>query len=160
MLIRSVFVRVAVALPLSTGCASLAQLGLLEPEVELTEVQIAGLGLNGGTLNLILDVYNPNSYEIRGQRMEIALELDQTPFGVVGLDRRLVLPSREHTAVEVPLRFTWQGVGSGARALLDSGSLPYGLRGMMWVESPIGEHSISIGRDGSVTMRDLIGRVR
>ena len=145
------------ALVALSGCATLSQLAFVEPEVDLLEVQVMGLGLSGGTLNLVLDVYNPNTYDINSGRLSLALALDETPFGEIGLDRALSLPNGEHTSVELPLRFSWQGVGAGARALLDTGSVPYALRGTMWVDLPMGERAVSVGRGGTVTMRQILG---
>ncbi len=142
-----------------SGCATLSQMAFVEPEVDLMEIQVVGLGLSGGTLNVVLDVYNPNAFDINSGRLSLALALDETPFGEIALDHGLSLPDGEHTSVELPLRFTWQGVGAGARALLDTGSVPYAMRGTLWVDLPVGERAISVGRGGTVTMKQIFGGI-
>ena len=43
------------------GCATLRSvLSFQEPQIELQEINITGMGLTGGTLDLVFDVYNPN----------------------------------------------------------------------------------------------------
>lgn len=141
----------------TTGCASLGRRAFVEPEVALREVQIAGIGLTGGTLHLLLDVTNPNSYLLRTLRIETAIDLDRTPFGTAVLDETVAFPADSTMTIEVPLQFTWEGVGAGARSLLRHGAVPYTLRGRLQVRSPLGHHGVPIGTSGTVTLRDLLG---
>jgi hypothetical protein len=41
-----------------------------KPTVQLEAIQVLGLDLVGGRLALVLDVYNPNSYDLRGLGLE------------------------------------------------------------------------------------------
>jgi LEA14-like dessication related protein len=138
------------------GCATLGRIRFQAPEVRLAEVQIMGLGFSGGTLNLVLDVHNPNGYEIRTQRLTADLELEETHFGDVALERNVRLAPEANTLVDVPLRFTWEGVGAGARALLGMGSVQYRMRGTLHAETPMGERPVSLSRGGTVALRDLV----
>lgn len=137
------------------GCALARSVPFEEPSVRLQEVQVTGIGLSGGTLNLLLAVYNPNGYEIRGTRAELGVELERTDFGQALLEEPLALAAGDTTVVEVPLRFTWEGVGTGARALLRTGSVSYTLRGVLRVNTPIGERPVTVTRGGVVALRDL-----
>ena len=56
----------------------------------------------------------------------------------------------------MPLSFTWEGVGAGARALLRKGSVNYGLTGRIVVEAPFGERTVILGTNGTVAVRDLV----
>lgn len=138
------------------ACTAVSRLAFTEPTVELREIQIAGIGFSGGTLNLVLDVYNPNHYAIRGVDLATSVAIDGTPFGDAELARALDIPAEDTSEVEVPLRFTWEGVGAGARALLQSGSVPYTLDGTVRVQSPIGEHAVQLSNSGRVSLRDLV----
>jgi hypothetical protein len=65
-----------------SGCATIrSALSFQEPDVVLERIEITGLGVTGGTFDLVLDVYNPNAYEIRGTRLELGLDLEGTHFG-------------------------------------------------------------------------------
>lgn len=138
------------------ACAGAARLVFVEPTVDLTEVRIAGLGLRGGTLNLVVDVDNPNPYDIRGLGLETAVDLDGTAFGEAVWEETWNLAAGERTTVEIPLQFTWEGVGAGARSLLRTGAVPYTLRGTLRISSPLGEHPVGVATSGSVSLRDIV----
>jgi len=70
-----------------SGCATLRNaLSFEEPQIELKQVDITGFGLQGGTLDLVFDVYNPNQYRLRSTRLEVGLELASTDFGEALID--------------------------------------------------------------------------
>lgn len=150
---------VALASLMGGGLAACALFGgfrFERPTIDLTAVEVTGIGLTGGSLNLVLDVYNPNRYELRAGRLSVALALEETHFGDALVERPVVLPPREHTAVDVPLRFTWEGVGAGARALLTRGSVRYAMDGQFLAETPAGERGVELRTGGVVTIRDLV----
>ncbi|OGU23802.1 MAG: hypothetical protein A3K13_04055 [Gemmatimonadetes bacterium RIFCSPLOWO2_12_FULL_68_9] len=137
------------------SCSLTQRLRFEAPSAQLTGVAITGLGLSGGSLELKLDVLNPNSYTLRSTRLQVAIDLEHTPFGTAAIHRALELPPASHSEVRVPLTFTWSGVGAGARAMLSKGSLNYGLTGRILVDSPLGERSVELRTNGVVAVRDL-----
>lgn len=140
-----------------TGCKTLSNaLRFAEPEVQLKEVQVTGLGLSGGTLNLALDVYNPNDYRLRSTRLELGIDLENTHFGDALLETPLELPSQQHTLVTVPVRFEWAGVGAGARALLSRQAIRFGLTGTAYLGTPLGDRRVQVHGSGDVPLRRLI----
>ena len=143
---------------LSIGLAACPHkyLSFERPTVALATVQVTGLGFQGGALNLVLDVTNPNHYDLTTTRMAIGVDLEDTHFGDVELDRAVVLGARATTPVEIPLTFTWAGVGAGARGLLGHGAVRYGLTGRLWLDTPIGSREVQLAGGGQVTLRDLV----
>lgn len=139
----------------TAGCALAQQVRFEPPSARLAGVTITGLGLSGGSLELKLDVLNPNSYTLRSTRLQVAIDLENTPFGTAALDRPLELPPTAHSDVRVPLTFTWSGVGAGARAVLGKGSLAYGLTGRILVDTPLGERSVELKTNGVVPVAQL-----
>ena len=130
------------------------------PGVALQEIQITGLGLSGGSLNLVLDVYNPNGYSIRTLRIETAVDIEDTHFGDVELEREITLPANDHTTVEIPMTFTWSGVGAAARGLLQRGSVSYLLDSkILVVDTPVGDQTLDFSNRGTVPLRSLIDRM-
>ena len=79
---------------LCVSCATLGRLAFTEPDVELQEIAVTGIGLTGGTFELAFDVYNPNDYRIRSTRLEVGI-------GMGYLRRDLAEPGTE---VEVDVR--------------------------------------------------------
>src|SRR5207247_345996 len=89
------------------ACATLGRLSFKEPELQLEAINITGLGLTGGTFDLVFDVYNPNDYRIRSTRLEVGVDLEGTHFGDALLERPLDLSPTNHSRVVVPVRFEW-----------------------------------------------------
>jgi len=140
-----------------SSCATLRNaLTFEKPQVELQEINVTGLGLSGGTLDLVFDVYNPNDYRLRSTRLEVGLELAGTDFGEALIDKPLDLSPVNHSRVTMPVRFTWSGVGAAARSLLESQELPYGLTGAVLLDTPIGEKRVELKSKGNVPLRKLI----
>lgn len=148
--------KVVMLTALAAGCAGLPRSVFESPTVDLVSVDITGLGLTGGSLQLHMDVYNPNAYEIRSTRLEASIDLEETHFGDVALDRALRLAAGETTRVEVPVSFTWTGVGAGARSLLTSGAVRYLLTGTMLLATPLGDRGVEVRTGGDVSLRDLV----
>lgn len=141
---------------LLASCATLRQLHFEQPTVELQAIEVTGIGLSGGSLLLVLEVFNPNDYDIRTTRVEASLELEETHFGNATLEGDETLVAGSHTLVEIPAEFTWEGVGAGARALLGRGSLRYELESRLQVETPLGGHTVTLRNRGDVPIRDLV----
>ena len=140
-----------------SACATLRNaLTFEQPQIELQEINVTGLGLSGGTLDLVFDVYNPNDYRLRSTRLEVGLELAGTDFGEALIDKPLDLSPANHSRVLMPVRFTWSGVGAAARSLLESQELPYGITGAVLLDTPIGERRVELTSKGNVPLRKML----
>ena len=149
-------VRLAVVVLLLGACATLrSALTFKEPEIQLVEIAVTGLGLSGGTLDLAFDVYNPNDYRLRSTRLEVGLDLEGVHFGDALLEKPLDLSPANHSRVVVPVRFEWAGVSAGARALLSRQAIKYGLSGAVIVETPLGDRRVGLRATGEVPLRKL-----
>jgi LEA14-like dessication related protein len=138
------------------SCASLrSALSFQEPQLRLDEINVTGLGLSGGTLDLVLDVYNPNRYRLRSTRLEIGLDLEDIHFGDALIDKPLDLSPENHSRVTVPVRFEWAGVGAGARALLLRQAIRFGVAGAVLVDTPLGERRVGLKFNGDVPLKKL-----
>ena len=138
------------------GCATVRGLAFSEPDVTLKQINVTRLGLTGGTLDLVFDVYNPNSYRLRSTRVEIGLDLEERHFGDALLERPLDLSPENHSEVIVPVRFEWTGVGAGARALLTKQAVGYGVSGRFLVSTPLGDRGVTVRGRGDVPLRKLL----
>ena len=140
-----------------TACATLRNaLKFESPQIELQQINVTGMGLSGGTLDLVFDVYNPNQYRLRSTRLEVGLELASTDFGEALIDKPLDFSPENHSRVVMPVRFSWSGVGAAARSLLQSQELPYGLTGAVLLDTPLGERRVQVTSKGTVPLRKLI----
>jgi LEA14-like dessication related protein len=143
---------------LAMACGPFWGAGLERPNVELSAIDVTGIGIRGGSMNLLLDVENPNSFELRATRIGVRIFLEDTHFGDAQLTRAPVLPANSTVRIEVPVDFTWSGVGSGARGLISRGSTRYRLDGRLDLDTPVGRRGVDVEARGTVTMRNLVGR--
>src|SRR5882762_8764696 len=148
--------RISLVAFVSLSCATLGRLSFTEPDISLQEVEVTGIGLTGGTLNLVFDVYNPNDYRLRSTRLEVGIDLEGTHFGDALLDRPLDLSPTNHSRILVPVRFEWAGLGAGAKALVTRQALGYAITGAVLLDTPLGDKSVVLRGTGNVPLRMLI----
>jgi len=144
------------AVLLCLACATLSKLSFHEPELQLQEINVTGVGLTGGTFELVFDVYNPNEYRIRSTRLEVGVDLEATHFGDALLERPLDLSPTNHSRVVVPVRFEWSGVGAGAKALLTRRAVAYDLTGTVLLETPLGDQRVTLRSSGNVPLKPFM----
>jgi LEA14-like dessication related protein len=128
---------------LATGCGRAVQ----EPEVRITGVRLGAMGLEGGLLQVQLNITNPNRFTVQATRLAYELELAEP--GTSGAEptwielandtiwRELIIGGRDSTVVELPVRFTYRGVGGAFRSLLSTGTFDYRVRGSVALEKPV-----------------------
>ncbi len=139
---------------LATSCAALRSLRFEQPTIAVEAVEITGLGVEGGSFDLWLDVYNPNDYDLRVTRTEAELDLEDTYFGSAALEESVTLPSAEHARVTIPVRFTWEGVGAAARGLLERGAVDYDMEASLWLSGPL-SRKVTLRHRGEAPIRDV-----
>lgn len=150
--------RVAVAILaafLSVSCSVIGRVRFERPTADLETIELTGLGISGGSMNLVLDVFNPNSYELRAMRIDAGIDLEGTHFGDVRLERDISLKPTEHTTVRIPVAFTWAGVGAGARGMLTRGAVDYTLDSRIYVATPVGDQTVEFRNSGLVPLKDI-----
>jgi LEA14-like dessication related protein len=139
---------VVAGLALLAGCASLWRRTFDEPVVTFRNVVINGLGTQGGNMDVELAVYNPNGYRLDGLKLTYTLLVDSTLVGTGALDRSFVVASKDSTVVQLPVDFTYRGLGSAATQLLRTGTLVYRVRGDVTVGTPLGTFTRPYDRVG------------
>lgn len=145
---RSTFVLLAVA---ATACASLGRATFREPVVTYKDAVITGLGISGGSLEVVLSVYNPNTYRLDGTSLTYRINVDSVPFGSGALSDRFTVQEGDSTAVRLPLSFTYAGVGQAGRQLIQTGSVQYTVSGEITVGTPIGTFTRPYSGKGRLT---------
>ena len=139
-----------------SACATLGRLSFSERDVTLQEIDVTGIGLTGGTFDLVFDVWNPNDYRLRSTRLEVGVDLEGTHFGDALLDRPLDLSPANHSRVVVPVRFAWTGLGAGAKALLTRQALGYAVTGRVFLDTPLGTKTVGLTGKGNVPLMKLL----
>ncbi len=132
---------------LLAACAGLP--GVFEqPDVNLRQVAVRGVGLTGGTLNLTVGVYNPNKFDLQGTRLQLGLDVEDSHVGDLVYDSDFQAQQGDTTVLTLPLAVTWSGLAGAARTALNSGELPYTIKGQLTVATPIGEQKAPFTHSG------------
>ena len=133
------------------GCASLGRKVFKEPVVNFREMRVTGLGLTGGSVDVVLSVYNPNSYTLDATRLTYNLVVDSIPFGSGAIDQKFAVQSGDSTLVRLPVNFTYAGIGSAGRSLLNTGTVNYRVTGDVTVGTPLGNFTRPFDQTGRYT---------
>ncbi len=132
----------------SSSCATLGRGAFKEPVVSLKEFVVTGLGLTGGSVDVVLSVYNPNGYKMEAISMTYRVDVDSIQLGEGALDGRFVVPKGDSSTVRLPVRFTYAGLGRAGRSLLTSGTVNYRVRGDLGLATPVGNFTRPYDRTG------------
>ena len=135
------------ALTATLGCSGIPN-NFLEPQVTLQEVVVRGVGLTGGSMDLVVDVYNPNSFSLRGTKLELGFDVEGSHVGDITYTDEFQIQDGDTTTVTLPLRFNWDGVSAAVRAALGYGDIPYTMRGQATVRTPFGNRVVPFTRQG------------
>ena len=128
----------AALLLVASACASLGRGSFEDPVVTFKDARITGLGVSGGSLEIVLDVYNPNRFRLEGTSLTYRVLVDSTSFGDGEYTTRFGVDEGETNEVRLPLSFTYTGVGAAGRALMQTGSVEYRVIGDFTVTTPVG----------------------
>ncbi len=148
----------AVTMVAIAGCAALGRATFAEPTVRLKDVQITGLGLQGGSVDVRLSVYNPNRFNLDALKMTYKVDIDSIPLGEGELGDRFVVQSGDSSEVRLPIRFTYAGLGAAGSSLLRSGQVNYRVRGDFTVSTPIGNFTRPYSQTGRYSTMSGVGR--
>jgi LEA14-like dessication related protein len=135
----------------ATACASLGRVTFREPVVTYKDAVITGLGISGGSLEVLLSIYNPNSFRLDGTGITYRINVDSVPFGSGTFTDRFTVQEGDSTTVRLPLNFAYAGVGQAGRQLIQTGSVQYTVSGEITVGTPIGNFTRPYSGKGRLT---------
>ena len=133
------------------GCSVLGSQAFKEPVVDVRTVQLRGLGLTGGSVDVQLAVYNPNGYRLDATRLTYNLQFDTVTFATGALTDRLTAQANDTMVVTIPVNFTYRGVGEAGRQIINTGTINYNVRGDLTVGTPVGNFTVPYNRQGRVS---------
>jgi LEA14-like dessication related protein len=145
-------VAAAIAIASGAGCASMGKQMLREPVVTLKDVRLVGIGVTGGTLDVFLNIYNPNEFRLDGSRLTYQVFADSTAVGGGTLDQQFTVQNGDSTTIRLPLTFTYTGLGAAARQIQNQGSVNYRVKGEIEVATPIGRFTRPYDQTGRYTL--------
>ena len=147
---RVILVIVALAVTaVGAACQTAAKPALSQPVVALKDVRLASTAFEGGTLDVLLSVYNPNSYDLDISQMTYAVIVDSAEVGTGHSTQRVLIKAHDSSMVHLPVAFTWARAASAGRFLTSSGFVPYQVKGSIQAVIPhVGPATIPFDQHG------------
>lgn len=133
------------------GCA----LFYRDPTVTIADVRVLSLGFTGGTAEVVLEVENPNRFDLEVRGFDYRLEIREGPESWTELaqgvsEERVRLQKRSTDQVALTIPFRFQGVGSALRSWLQTGEIGYRMQGTVRARGPTGEVSLPFRSQGTL----------
>lgn len=133
----------------AAGCATLARQAFVEPVVSLNNVRLNSIGLQGGNLDVVLNVYNPNAYRLDATAVNYRVLIgNQIGLASGTISDRLTLQENDTTRLTIPVSFTYAGIGEAGRQLLNTGAVDYRVTGDVAVGTPVGSFTVPFSTTG------------
>lgn len=132
-----------------------------QPQVTLQNVQVAGLGLRGGTLMVNLQIANPNRFALNANELEYQVAIAETdsPSDTTWIDLASGVYAEPFSVgagatevVQIPIEFTYSGLGGAASSVLRAGTFNYRATGTVEVRTPLGTREVPFRRGGMVSL--------
>jgi LEA14-like dessication related protein len=155
---RPARIAVATALVLVLSGARCSNLsGAFEkPELQFRGLRVNSIGLNGASIDIVVDVYNPNSFRLGLDRFSYDLAIENVHFGAGETDAPLSVEGRNTATVRLPLVVDWSRLGDVGRGVLNTGSVNYGVTGEMTVATSFRRFRVPYAKSGRFS---ILGKV-
>ena len=121
-----------------TGCATLARQAFAPPRVTVNDVRLAGIGFDGGRLDVHVSLFNPNGFRIDATSVEYRVLVDTVELANGSIDQHVTIHKRDSTSLRFPVLFSLREVASATTMLTARGSLPFQLIGRIRIATPFG----------------------
>ena len=108
-----------------SGCASLGIGGFKDPIVNFNDLQVEGIGTKGGTVDVVLSIYNPNGYRLDATNLTYRLLVDTTAVGEGVYNTHFAVQSGDSSIVRLPVNLSYSGLAAAAKQLKEKGSVNY-----------------------------------
>ena len=106
-------------------------------------------------------IQNPNPFTLSAEQVRYSVSIADTgtPSDTTWMDlatgvyeEDFSVAGGETESVQVPVEFTYAGLGSAASSLLRAGTFTYRASGAVDVRTPLGGYEVPFERDGMVTL--------
>ena len=157
----SLQVVLALGVAASAACASAGNgpEPMYRPEVSVKEVRLSGVGLSGGSMNIDLELRNPNRFRIEAPVISYRVLVDTVQIGSGVYEGDFSLRGRRSTEIRIPVRFKYSDIGPTGRTLLSSGTVEYRIVGDVTAGSTYGPVAGPYDRSGEFSTMSVLRRL-
>lgn len=148
--------KIALVLPLMFVLSMLSSCtdgikGVVErPKIQVHKVEMGNFGFSGGTATIILDIQNPNRFDIPLTGFDYGLKLNGVEVAKANKEHKTKIRAGESQKVSVPVNLSFANMMNMIPGLLRDRQVKYDLGGSVhlpWFNIPFNKTGISsIGR--------------
>jgi LEA14-like dessication related protein len=131
-----------------SACASLGRSVFTTPTVELRDIRMKAIGMQGGSMDLILDVMNPNDYRLDATRLTYNLYVDTMKVAFGEIKQHATLEAHKKTMVVVPVSFSIAELVKATQLMSQTGGVDYHVIGEVTAATPGGSFTRPYKGDG------------
>lgn len=141
----------ALALLGTFGCRDVVSRVYQPPTAELRSVGLRQIGVDGATLDVVLELRNPNPYALTATRADYRLFIhDTVDVGHGTMLDTITVGGHDSATVQLPLEVGWRAVREAGREALQGGTVDYRIAGEVVARTPIGSHAFPLETRGRV----------
>lgn len=141
-------------LALLSGCAT--QLGALKPEASVRNTNIQSLSFDSVTLGVLVDVVNPNRFNIPTGKLDLNLLVDGKQIAQASSEQNVSLKAKESTQMMVPVKVPYSSLFNLVKSARDGNEFLFDVAGSLAVPMPlIGDISIPLNYSGKAPIPQL-----
>ena len=139
----------ALAVAGAASCKSAVDRVFARPAVAFRGVGLGTIGIGGGSLDVVLNVSNPNPYQLSARQVTYRLLAgDSTEVGRGATTQPVAVAARDSALVHLPLDVTWRGLREVGREALSDGTVTYRIVGEIVADTPIGTRTFPFDERG------------
>jgi LEA14-like dessication related protein len=127
---------------LLSGCAALVQ----EPRVALKEANMRGLDASGVDLELLLDITNPNPFDVSLLGYTFDLNVLTLPLSSGETQVPTLFPAGKETELRIPVRLKYVDLLEIIKRAPDPDKVPYQLNSILHLKTPLGGMSVPVAK--------------
>ena len=131
-----------------SGCS----LFFTKPTVTFRELKLVDIDSKGMSLSLMLNVNNPNSYDITLDGYSYSFNILDLPLATGEKRQAVIFPGQKATDVQVPMRVTYGNVLDIVMKRPNPASIPYQLAAGLDIATPVGTLNFPVTTNGTLAV--------
>lgn len=138
-----------ISLFMLAGCASILQIFGEKPKAELKEVVLKDASFSGGTLVFVVNIYNPNSFNIDVREINYKVFISGQEFSTAKTSKAFSVPAKKDLDIEIPLPVKFGSLWTHLSQALVSKALVYKIEG----NAKLSFTTIPFSKDGKLELQ-------
>jgi LEA14-like dessication related protein len=148
MSLRHCLAAVLLLIVMLAGCASLVQ----APRVTLMETSMVGLDTSGVDIEFLLEITNPNPFDLSLLGYTFDLQVLALPLSTGGKQETILFPAGKETGMRLPVRLKFTDLLEIINRSPDPDRIPYQLSSLLRLKTPLGEMAVPVEKSALLSI--------